>query len=511
MPVFGEALEVVEQEETAEDMEAVTWKPPGSWSPPQGRQIESGADHRRNAGREIPGFPWLLWDMLRAGRGRPEDAVLRQQARLRRLIEYARSRSPYYRERYAALPRGANDLPALRPVAKSDLMANFDRWATDPAITRETAEALIADPARIGELYLDRYVAFSTSGTTGTPAIFLHDLGAMSVYRGLLLTRRFPTLIAAGAFLPFLRNRARTATIIATGGHFASSVVDALVRSRHPRLAGRNRTFSLMDPLPALVHGLNEFRPAVVGSYPTALAVLAAEQAAGRLRIAPALLLSGAERLSAPLGKRISESFRCPIRDTYAATEFLGIAYDCRYGRLHVNADWLILEAVDAAGDPVAPGEASHTTLLTNLANRVQPLIRYDLGDSVTVLPAPCPCGSPFPAIRPEGRRDETLWIELAGSEIQPLIPLVLATAVEEAPGVLRYQVLQAGPRRLRLRLDEAPGHDRARVSDDVLRRLRAYLSSQGLASVEVELSGERPRSDTAGGKMRQFFVEPGG
>lgn len=464
----------------------------------------------KNPDREIPGVPWLLWDIVRAARGRPEDTVSRQQARLRRLIDYARSRSPYYRERYAALPRGARDLPALPPVTKSDLMANFNGWATDPAVTREGAEAFIRDPTRIGDYYLDRYVAFSTSGTTGTPAVFLHDRGAMSVYQGLLLARRLPTLITAGAFVPFLRNRARTATIIATGGHFASSVVEALVRSRHPWLAGHNRTFSLMTPLPALVHALNEFRPAVVGSYPTALAVLAGEKAAGRLRIAPALVLSGAERLSTPLGKRISESFRCPIRDTYAASEFMGIAFDCRYGRLHVNTDWVILEPVDAAGEPVAPGEASHTTLLTNLANRVQPLIRYDLGDSVTVLPPPCPCGSPLPAIRPEGRRDETLWIELAVGVTRPLIPLVLATAVEEAPGLLRYQVLKAGPRRLRLRLEEAPGHDRSQVCDDVVRRLRAYLSSQGLSSVEVAVSAERPRSETAGGKMRQFFVEPG-
>ncbi|MBE0605042.1 MAG: phenylacetate--CoA ligase family protein [Deltaproteobacteria bacterium] len=464
----------------------------------------------KSAVREIPGVPWLLWDIVRAGRGRPEDTVSRQQGRLRRLIEYARSRSPYYRERYAALPRDAQDLPALPPVTKSDLMANFNGWATDPAVTREAAEAFVGDPTRIGHLYLDRYVAFSTSGTTGTPAIFLHDRGAMSVYRGLLLARRLPTLVAAGSLGPFVRNRARTATIIATGGHFASPVVEALVRSRHPRLAGRNRTFSLMTPLPALVHALNEFRPAVVGSYPTALAVLAGEQAAGRLRIAPALLLSGAERLSTPLGDRISKSFQCPVRDTYAASEFMGIAFDCRYGRLHVNADWVILEPVDAGGEPVGPGVPSHTTLLTNLANRVQPLIRYDLGDSVTALPAPCPCGSPHPAVRPEGRRDETLWIELADGAIRPLIPLVLATAVEEAPGVLRYQVLQAGPRRLRLRLEEAPGNDRAQVCDDVVRRLRAYLSSQGLASVAVDLSGERPRTDTAGGKMRQFFVEPG-
>ena len=463
-----------------------------------------------NAARKIPGFPGLLWDILRAARDRPEDTILRQQARLRRLIEHARSRSPYYRERYAALPRNVRDLDELPPVTKSDLMANFDTWATDPAVTRKTADAFIADPARIGQLYLDRYVAFSTSGTTGTPAVFLHDLEAMSVYRGLLLARRLPTLIAAGAIRPFLGNRARTATIIATGGHFASSVVEALVRSRHPWLAGRNRTFSLMDPLPALVRALNAFRPAVVGSYPTVLAVLAGEQAAGRLRIAPALLLSGAERLSTPLAKRISETFRCPLRDTYAASEFMGIAFDCKYGRMHVNADWLILEPVDSAWKPVAPGEPSHSTLLTNLANRVQPLIRYDLGDSVTAISGACPCGSPFPILRPEGRRDETLWIEDPDGASRPLFPLVVATAVEETPGLLRYQVLQAGPRRLRLRLDEAPGYDRARVCDDVVRRLRAYLSSQGLASVEVELSEERPRSDTAGGKLRQFLVVPG-
>ena len=107
----------------------------------------------KNACREIPGFPWLLWDILRAGRRRPEDTLSRQRARLRRLIEYARSRSPYYRERYAALPEGAHDLPALPPVTKSDLMANFDGWATDPAVTRETAEAFIGDPTRIGQYF----------------------------------------------------------------------------------------------------------------------------------------------------------------------------------------------------------------------------------------------------------------------------------------------------------------------------------------------------------------------
>jgi phenylacetate-coenzyme A ligase PaaK-like adenylate-forming protein len=187
----------------------------------------------------------------------------------------------------------------------------------------------------------------------------------------------------------------------------------------------------------------------------------------------------------------------------------MGIAFDCRYGNLHLNADWVILEPVDAALRPVPPGIPSHSTLLTNLANRVQPIIRYDLGDSVTMLPARCPCGSTLPTIRPEGRRDEILYLESPDGGMKPILPLVLATVVEETAGILGYQVIRAGARRLRVRLDEAPGYDRTRVGDDLLRRLREYLSSTDLESVLVELSVERPVRNPAGGKLRQFYAEP--
>jgi phenylacetate-coenzyme A ligase PaaK-like adenylate-forming protein len=262
-----------------------------------------------------------------------------------------------------------------------------------------------------------------------------------------------------------------------------------------------------MEPVPALVGKLNDFQPAVLGSYPTALAVLAEEQEAKRLRISPALVLSGAERLSLPLRERIASSFRCAVRDTYAASEFMGIAFDCRHGSLHVNADWVILEPVDAAGGPVAPGEASFTTLLTNLANLLQPLIRYDLGDSVTMVPGPCRCGSPLPVIRPEGRTDEILRFETHDGSSMPLLPLMLATVVEETPGLSRYQVIRSGPRAMKVRIEEAPGADREAVCADVLRRLGGLLSSRGLDSVSIRLSGERPQAEASGGKMRQFLA----
>ena len=334
------------------------------------------------------------------------------------------------------------------------------------------------------------------------------DRGAAIVYLALAIVRRLIPLLSPRPLLTFLRMGCRTAAIVATGGHYTSSVIDGLARHRFPRLSGGNRTLSLLAPLPDLVRELNGFRPAILGSYPTAMAVLAGEQEAGTLRIAPALVLTGAEWLSPANRERVSSSFRCPVRDTYAASEFMGIAYDCNRGRLHVNADWLVLEPVDREYRPVPPGRRSHTTLLTNLANRVQPIVRYDLGDSVTEIPGPCPCGSPLPAIRVEGRQDEILHFRSSSGKTVLLTPMALATVMEETPGVGSYQLLQTGPAHLCIRLEEAPGHDRARAGNSVADRLREFLSTQGLEEVVVEVTKERPVRDPAGGKLRQIFAD---
>ena len=102
---------------------------------------------------------------------------------------------------------------------------------------------------------------------------------------------------------------------------------------------------------------------------------------------------SGGETLSRRDRADIAGAFGCPVIDDYGASEFLNIAFDCGCGSLHLNRDWVILEPVDREGRPVPDGIASASVLLTNLANFIQPIIRYDLGDSVTMLPQPCSCG----------------------------------------------------------------------------------------------------------------------
>jgi phenylacetate-coenzyme A ligase PaaK-like adenylate-forming protein len=436
-----------------------------------------------------------------------ELASLRQE-RLARLIGFAREKSPYYRKLYERLPAGVTDLRMLPPVAKSDLMENFDAWVTDPAVKRRDVEAFVSDPARIGSLFRGRFVAFATSGTSGRPAVFLHDGDAARVYAALAAMRRLPSLLAPRTLRSLLFQGGRTAMVVTTGGHFTSSVIEGLFRGRYPILARRSRAFSILAPLTELTRDLNDYRPAILGGYPTAITLLAQEQAEGRLKIHPGVVLTGAERLSPNAREQISATFRCPVRDTYAASEFMGIAFDCRHGRLHVNADWLILEPVDAAYRPVPPGRPSHTCLLTNLVNRIQPILRYELGDSVTFVPTPCPCGNALPVIDVAGRSDEILCFRGPGGETLRVLPMAIATLVEETPGVRNYQAIQREPSSLILRIEEVPGIERRIVADAVAGRLRGYLEAQGFPWITVEATDEMPRRDPAGGKLRQVYSE---
>jgi hypothetical protein len=83
-----------------------------------------------------------------------------------------------------------------------------------------------------------------------------------------------------------LRQHGRAAAIVATGGHFGALALIEWRHRTHP-WAATTRAFSVLVPLPELVRDLNAFQPAMLAGYPTAIGLLAFEQAAGRLRIAP--------------------------------------------------------------------------------------------------------------------------------------------------------------------------------------------------------------------------------
>jgi phenylacetate-CoA ligase len=450
------------------------------------------------------------WEIWQQGRSTPSTLAALQQARLDDLVQFARLHSPYYRALYQHLPWGPINRHDLPKVAKPALMEHFDAWVTDPEVMKPGVEAFVADKTLVGQRYLGRYALFTTSGTTGTPGIFLHDQEALAVYHTLMLVRAgLPWLSAGGLWTRLWRaDWSRVALVAATGGHFTDVVETEQLRRYAAWFARRIALLSVFQPLPDLVQALNDVQPAVLVGYATALLLLAEEQVAGRLRIKPQLSVLVGEWVAPAARHRIEAAFQCRLREAYGASECVSLAFACGHDRLHVNADWVLLEPVDAAYQPVPPGHPSHTVLLTNLANRVQPLIRYDLGDSLLVDPIPCRCGSPLPAIQVEGRGDEILSLQTPVGARVAVLPIALATVVEETPGVRRFQLIQIGPAALSVRLEVVPGAERPRVWGEVQERLRTYLTAQGVPAVTIEQAREAPSQEALGGKFRQVWAE---
>jgi phenylacetate-CoA ligase len=452
------------------------------------------------------------WDIWRAGKETPAALADRQHRRVSEFVEFARAHSAYYRDRYRDLPEVSTDLSALPVVTKPELMARFDEWVTDPHVTRAKVDAFVSDPSAVGQLFLRCYRVWTTSGTTGQPGIFVHDRRAASVYAALVPLRGYRWMTPM--LLWRLLRGGRIAVLVATGGHFATADWFEYIRRRWrwvTPVRTRIRILSVLSPLADLVRHLNQLQPTLVVGYPSVLDLLAAEQAAGRLRMSPLYLGTGGEGFTTATRMRLHEVFRCIVRDNYGASEFPYAAFECAHGWLHVNADWLILEPVDAAYRPVPSGQPSHTVLLTNLANHVQPLIRYDLGDSITLKPDPCPCGSRLPAIRVEGRKSDLLWFETTDGRTVRVPPLAITTAVEEIPGVQRVQVIQVGSSALRVRLEVANGRDAAALAhvwNEMEQRLRTYLASQGVAAATIVRAPEPPQQDPVSGKFRQVWSE---
>ena len=126
------------------------------------------------------------------------------QRRAQTLLAHAREASPLYRERLREWQGGTTPWTAIEPAAKRELMARFDDWVTDRAVTLAGAQAFVADPRRAGDDFLGRYAVWASSGTTGEPGLFVHDAFALSTYAMLTALHLYPSLGAWALAFPAL-------------------------------------------------------------------------------------------------------------------------------------------------------------------------------------------------------------------------------------------------------------------------------------------------------------------
>jgi phenylacetate-CoA ligase len=450
----------------------------------------------------------------RALRGGREGILALQRNRLQTLIAHAKRLSPFHAERLRSIDPDRFDLRAIPTVNKTQMMENFDRFLTVRDLTKAELEPFVNDPGRLGEWYKGEYALSRTSGTQGLKATIVQDRAMMELLFALQIGRGSVFPISPINLLTRLFSRARLAAVT-IGRGFYPSASGLAYQPRGAETFVKRLWLKHFEPVDKTVEQLNEFQPHVLLAYANVIEILAREELAGRMRLSQPGSLRQIINMSEPLrdgAKRlVQEAFGLPVTDNYATGECMALSTGCPEGHgMHLQADWVVLEVVDRHNNPVPDGQRGERVLVTNLYNSIQPFIRYEIDDVVTMSPTPCPCGSPLPLIeKVEGRKDEVVWIR-DGDHFRQVHPYVFVDVLDERPEVGWYQIIQEDRNRFRLRASAAP--ERSVTAEELKQVMQRGLQSYGLDDLvefDVEVSDD-VAPDIMSGKLKRITSKIG-
>jgi len=450
-----------------------------------------------------------LWDVQRIGAEFSERMAwdvdtLRghQEERLHSLVVHARKRSRFYRELYSHLPLHYQlaDLPVIN---KKVVLDHFDDLVVDQRLSLSALQQHLAGLVR-DDYFLGRYRAFSSSGTTGRIGYFVFD------------RREWNTVQA---------NRRRTGSLGQRGSSTGKGKIALLLTNQLQQVSVRSaltmglvtrgcRIIDYTINRSELVLQLNRMQPDQLVGYASTVAVLAQEQLAGRLNIHPREIVTGAEMLAETMIQQIQEAWSMLPKQTYGMTESPSLGFPCPVHpmEIHLCEDLTLIENVDSHNRPVPDGVVGDKILLTNLYNKTQPLIRYEISDRLLLAPGPCECGVPFRRLRRcFGRTDDLLVVPGRLVDSVSVEPILLETAICRVADVLQYQIVQnANGLKIRLIVD-CEEERKSIIAGDVRASLQRMFESRlaKMPAIIIEFVDEIDREP--GGKLRLIKSESGG
>lgn len=365
-----------------------------------------------------------------------------QRKRLIRILRHAVSRVPYYRS-LGIDPKSirlAEDLQRFPLLTKS--------------LVQIHGEALLADGCSASELRQSR-----TSGSTGEPTITYFDNRAWLVSKYALKIRRMMSN-GVGLFKH----------VVVVSEQSPEELKEARILPGSSTLF-RHSLLSIHRGLDEHALFLSNQRADAIYGYPSYFAELIAHCKAQDISLAPIpVVFTSSEVLRPEVRRSIEDFFSGRVCDVYGSTEFKEVAWQCGRGRYHLNSESVWAESVHLP--EIAHGQSS-TLVLTSLLNEAMPLIRYQQGDVAEVRRTACACGRSSPVLENIGGREVDL-VELPDG--RRVSPYLLTTAIEQAPQISRYQVIQLALDRL-----EVTYIGRSTVAADsdfqpIIEQMRRYL-----------------------------------
>lgn len=145
-----------------------------------------------------------------------------------------------------------------------------------------------------------------------------------------------------------------------------------------------------------------------------------------------------AETITDEIRSFIEDFFKAKIYNQYASSEGAPFIFECINGNLHLELQSGIFEVLDETNQPAKSGRL----IVTSFTNEGTPLIRYDIGDRITLEEDTkiCNCGNNNPLVKEIlGRINDFIY----SPEVGKINLGNVSNTLKDTKGIIRFQVVQ--------------------------------------------------------------------
>ncbi len=401
-----------------------------------------------------------------------------QLERLKIMIKHAYSNVPYYRELFDRInltPQGINTLDDLKKIP-----------ILEKQTLKEHMKDLIAKSISKRDL-----ISYTTGGTTGTPLTIYTTKNAIQY--------NFAFGEARCKFWAGVKSGDRLAT-------FLGRPVVPIDQKKPPfwryNWAYNQLLFSAFhmneDNLKYYLEELNKFQPKVIQGYVSTIHVLAKYILDHKREVVPPkAILTSSETLFDWQRINIESAFGCKVYNGYSSAELVAFISECEMGGLHISPEYGVVEfeKIDEAGE-------KYEIIATTLFNFAMPLIRYRIGDIVSLFEdeISCSCRRVLPLVKfIEGRVDSML----VTPEGYYISPASLSLVFQSARNIKEAQIVQIRRDRIIIRIVKDED-----FSENDLEYIKKQLELRIGKNVLIEIEFVEEIKRTLAGKFRFIISE---
>lgn len=302
--------------------------------------------------------------------------------RLKEFIQFSYMYIPYYQRQFKQLGINPDMIQSIADISK------YLPILTKNEVKQNYDDFLAPNLSRAKVTYLH------TSGTTGSGFRFPTTLKALKEQHAIYWRGR----IESGANMQMLH------------GSFSGRLVVPLSQRKPPfwryNYFGNQILFSgyhiNKENVKYYIEELNRKKVKWIHGYPSMLSLIASYMLEDSIKLdyGIELITLGSENLSSYQLQQIKEAFGVIPKQTYGTTEATGGAFECQYGNLHIDEEFVAMEFL-----PI--GDNQYKIIGTNFSNYAIPLLRYDTNDIATIVDKRCECGRNSRIIKAIDGREE--------------------------------------------------------------------------------------------------------